>query len=156
MDELRTLETLLQELLNGLQEVLQSGETLTDEFQLMLAEELNWLTDRIDELKIQTPSQPLDLKEAMPSSNIGAYQYDEDNQKLFVQFLGKYPNRQGPVYSYDNVPKVIFDLFKKGSVPARTDGKNQWGKWWKGKVPSIGASMYTLLKNGPYPYQRVN
>lgn len=100
-------------------------------------------------------NQP-EIAEAMPSSNIAAFGYDDKQGRLLVRFLGKYPNKNGPVYEYSGVPIEIFDLFRKGAVPARTDGQNKWGKWWRGKVPSIGASLYTLLKTQNYPYQRVS
>ena len=163
MDELGNLENLLNELLKGIQDVIQSGEILTDEFQGILAQELEYLTSRIDELRAQEspveglqPTVAPEMQQSMPSSNISRFRYDPKQQKLFVQFLGKHPNPNGPIYSYDGVPQQIFDLFQKGAVPARSDGKNKWGKWWKGKVPSMGASMYTLLKTAAYPYQRLS
>lgn len=160
--ELQALEELLDQLLRGIQDILQSGEILTDEFQGILAQELDVTTTRIDQLRGEVnalpsiPTQEPDLNPAMPSSNIGAFGYDEDNGRLLVQFLGQYPNKQGPIYAYGGVPRQIFDLFRRGAVPARTDGKNRWGKWWKGKVPSAGASMYTLIKEAGYPYQRLS
>lgn len=105
------------------------------------------------EAPIPTPQQP--LTEAMPSSNVEGFAYDDKTGKLLVRFLGKHPNRNGPIYAYGGVPRVIFDLFQKGAVPARTDGKNAWGRWFKGKNPSMGASMYTLIKQVGYPYQKV-
>ena len=51
MDELRNLEQLLDELLKGIQDALQSGEVLSDEFQLLLAQELTATTDWIDRLR---------------------------------------------------------------------------------------------------------
>src|SRR5260221_10826644 len=33
-------------------------------------------------------------------------------RSLLVRFLGKYPQRNGPVYAYGGVPKQIFDLFR--------------------------------------------
>lgn len=157
-EELLALEELLDQLLRGIQDVLQSGEVLTDDFQMMLAQELEETTTRIDQLRSQTsvPATPPPIQEAMPSSNIEGFAYDRENEHLYVRFLGKYPDRNGPIYSYQGVPKVIFDLFRQGSIPARTNGKNRWGNWWKGKVPSIGASMYTLIKNAGYPYQRIS
>lgn len=102
-----------------------------------------------------TAPQEQNITQAMPSSNVEGFAYDDKNGRLLVRFLGEHPNRNGPVYAYGGVPKEIFQLFQSGAVPARTDGKNKWGKWWKGKVPSIGASMYTLIKGGGYPYQRL-
>lgn len=160
MDELQTLEQLLQELLNGIQDVLQSGEILSDDFQLLLANELNYLTDRIDQLRAQTPQvqalPPEQMNQAMPSSNISRFAYDERNNRLIVQFLGRWPNPNGPQYAYENVPPEVFNLFRMGAVPARTQGANRWGRWWRGKVPSIGASLYTLLRLGGYQYQRLS
>ena len=162
MDELQNLEDLLSQLLRGIQDVIQSGEILTDEFQGVLAQELDYLTTRIDELRgslDQSPPIPPeepDLNPSMPSSNISQFGYDEKNGRLLVQFLGKHPDRNGPVYAYGGVPRQIFDLFQKGAVPARTNGQNRWGKWWRGKVPSMGASMYTLIKEAGYPYERLS
>jgi hypothetical protein len=86
---------------------------------------------------------------------VHSFGYDEDNGNLLVKFQGDYPQDNGSVYQYSGVPKNIFELFRKGAIPARTDGKNKWGKWWKGKVPSVGASLYTLIKESGYPYQKV-
>ncbi len=140
----------------------QEGE-ITEELELMIAQVMEHVASRIQQLRQEeqiqgatvVPPQEPDLNPAMPSSNIESFGYDDKNGRLLVRFLGKYPNRNGPIYAYGGVPKQIFDLFRQGAVPARTDGSNKWGKWWKGKVPSIGASMYTLIKNGGYPYQRL-
>lgn len=159
---LQELERLLQDLLAAIQDVLQSGEELSDEFQGELAQTLQLLFERIEGLRQQegpteglhpTPQEP--LTPGMPSSNVNAFGYDDKTGNLLVQFLGQHPNREGPIYSYGGVPKVIFELFQAGAVPARTNGKNAWGAWWKGKQPSLGASLYTLIKERGYPYQRL-
>lgn len=72
-----------------------------------------------------------------------------------VKFQGDYPEQNGPVYGYEGVPKQIFNLFQKGAIPATTDGSNKWGSWWKGKTPSLGASLNALIKQGGYSYQRL-
>lgn len=100
------------------------------------------------------PVPPLD--KAMPSSNIHSFAYDKNSGKLYVKFQGDYPSNNGNVYEYTGIPENIFSLFKKGAVPARTDGQNKWGKWWKGKVPSIGASLYTLIKEQGYQYRKIS
>jgi hypothetical protein len=162
MEELQEFQTLLMELLQALQLSMSSGEALPDEIQGMIAQTLEALYNRIEQLSqggeapIQPPNQPGPMEGGMPSSNVEGFSYDKDNGRLYVRFLGKHPNRDGPIYSYDQVPPRVFDLFRRGAVPARTDGKNKWGQWWKGKVPSMGASVYTLLKQGGFPYQRVH
>lgn len=156
---LAELQSMLQELLGAIDQVMQSGEQLTDEFQGEIAKTLQQLLGKIEQLEsTEAPIQPTQqppIAQGMPSSNVEGFAYDDKNNRLFVRFLGDYPNRNGPVYAYDDVPEVIFNLFRSGSVPARTDGKNKWGQWWKGKIPSLGASLYTLIKNGGYAYQRL-
>jgi hypothetical protein len=49
----RQLESLLNELLSGIQEVLQSGEILSDEFQGLIAQELEQLTNEIDQINTE-------------------------------------------------------------------------------------------------------
>jgi len=155
VDELQNLEQLLNELLDGIQSVIQSGEILSDEFQGVLAEELNYLTSRIDEIRTaQTPTIP-SLDKSMKSSVINAFKYDPKNGNLLVQFKGKFPNEEGSIYSYRGVDPQIFELFKKGAIPAKTTGNNQWGNWWTGKNPSIGSSMNVLLKGLGIPFQRL-
>lgn len=166
--QLQLLEQLLDELLQGIQDVLQSGEILSDEFQGMLAQELEFTTARIDQLRGQigqespadglppNPPQQQPITEAMPSSNIEGFAYDDKNGRLLVRFLGKHPDRNGPIYGYEGVPQNIFEIFRKGAIPAKTNGKNKWGEWWQGKYPSIGAAMSHLIKAGGYPYQRLS
>jgi hypothetical protein len=105
----------------------------------------------------QGPSGPHGpgLTEAMPSSNIEGFAYDDKTGNLLVRFLGKHPNRNGPIYSYGGVPQNIFDIFRKGAIPAKTNGRNKWGEWFKGKYPSMGAAMHHVIKAGGYPYRRV-
>jgi hypothetical protein len=156
--ELQELEGLLQELLQAIQLVFNSGEVLSDEIQGQIAQTLELLYNRIEALRgeVNGPISPPEITAGMPSSNVEGFAYDDKTNRLYVRFLGKHPNRNGPIYSYEGVPPVMFDLFRRGAVPARTDGQNKWGKWWKGKVPSLGASVYTLLKLGRFPYQRLS
>lgn len=131
----------LGELLQNILQVIQSAQPQTS------------TTEPIE--PVPSPHQP-GLDQAMPSSNIDGFAYDDDNGRLLVRFLGKYPDRNGPIYAYDGVPPNIFEIFRKGAIPAKTDGKNKWGQWWKGKFPSMGAAMAHLIKAGGYPYQRIS
>jgi hypothetical protein len=156
VDELKELQQLLFGISDAVQEIISLGEQIPDDVAELIANEIQWLMQRIEELESQVQQEPPPLQDSMPSSNVSRFAYDDKNQKLYVQFLGKYPNRNGPVYSYDGIPSTLFRLFQMGAIPARTDGRNRWGKWWKGKNPSMGASVYTLLKLGAFPYQRVS
>lgn len=90
------------------------------------------------------PQAPLD------SSNIYGFQFDPSSGTLKVRF------QSGSVYQYKGVPPGIFNVFKNGAVPAKTSGQNQFGKWWKGKLPSLGAAFYELIRSGGYPYARIS
>lgn len=154
------LREMIQELVQAVTLAMQSGEQLPDEFLAQIAQTLELLYNRLEEAEGGitgdiSPTQQPDLQQAMPSSNVDAFSYDDKTGNLYVRFLGKHPNRQGAVYQYGGVPPSMFNLFRQGAVPARTDGQNKWGKWWKGKSPSMGASVNVLLKQGGFNYRRV-
>lgn len=88
------------------------------------------------------------------SSNIYGFQYDPGSKSLRIKFQGDGP-QGGPVYEYDNVPINVYKAFETGSVPAKTNGQNNFGRWWQGKMPSLGAAFYDLIRNGGYAYRRV-
>jgi hypothetical protein len=156
--ELRELQELMNELLQAIQLTLSSGEQLPDDMLGQIAEVLELLYNRIEELSQPGTGQPVrtpPIEPGRPSSNVNGMAYDPATQSMYVKFLGKYPNAEGPTYLYDHVPPQIAQLLQSGAVPARTDGRNRWGRWWKGKVPSAGASVHTLLKNQAYNYHRI-
>lgn len=157
------MNELLQVLSVLMQYIEANGASMNQATQQELAVFLQEVTEFILlNQEIQNPNTPPapvaqpELSESMPSSNVESFGYDNKTGRLMVRFLGKHPDRNGSVYSYEGVPKVIFDLFRQGAIPARTNGKNKWGRWWKGKVPSIGASLFTLIKNGGYAYNRLS
>lgn len=157
MDELLNYVTQLIDYIEA--NVGNLSEETQRELGVFLQEVMQFISQQQQERPIeqqQIPTQEPQLQQSMPSSNIYAFGYDPKNQKLLVKFQGNDGVGQGPVYGYDKVPEVIFNLFRQGSIPARTDGKNKWGRWWKGKTPSLGASLYTLIKNGNYQYQRLS
>lgn len=155
----------MEELLQYFQMLLNYAEEnasrLNEQSQRALAEFISQIQQLIEELS-SPQSQPLNTQRAptpppagMPSSNVAGMQYDNKTGDLRVQFLGKYPNRNGPIYEYGPIPKVMAELLLSGAIPARTKGQNKWGKWFPGKNPSAGASVFTLLKNRNVPFQRL-
>jgi hypothetical protein len=83
------------------------------------------------------------------SSNIWGANYDPNSGKMQVRFQG------GSEYEYDGVPENIFKAFIKGNASAKTKGKNQYGQWWVGKNPSLGAAMNQYIKQGGFPYRKI-
>jgi hypothetical protein len=176
-------QELLQELLAVIQQVMQSGEVLSDEFQGELAQTISLLMDRSNQAQTPAPEPTPETQSTQPttgtpgtgegqlptggkvpqmeqapfeSSNISGFRYEPEDQSLFIQFLGKHPDRNGPVYKYGGVPVNLFNLLRRGAIAPRTSGKNAWHRWEKGKVPSHGASAYALIREGGYPYERIS
>ncbi len=170
MNELQQLEQLLQELMSGIQTILMSGEDISDEFTAMITQELGTVISRIEELRSQNPVDGLQPNAApppaanvpqldpgpYPSSNVNSFKYDPNTQQLFVKFHGKDSADSGPVYQYQNIPRNIYDVFSKGRVGPKTSGQNQYHRWIKGVTPSLGASLYALIREGNFPYQRMS
>lgn len=173
-DRVQELQAALDELVDALQEVLASGEVIPDDILGMIADEIDSTMDEIEQLSGETPPGPGPVQPPQnpsvpsggavppleaaphPSSNINAFRYDPTTQKLFIKFQGKYPQQNGPVYSYEGVPGNLFNLLRRGAVAPRTSGKNAWHTWKEGVTPSHGAAAYALIREGGYPYQRLS
>lgn len=85
----------------------------------------------------------------LQSSNIYGLRYDPLKKTMTTRF------QNGSVYKYENVPKIIFDMVFHGDGMAKTKGSNRWGRWWRFKKPSMGASFHELIKLGGYPFKKV-
>lgn len=163
------IEQQIEDLKNALREIMkmisERGEPLSDDMKIKLNQVIDHVANRIQQLRQEqagaeapiTPQPKAQNLQQAPhsSSNINAFDYDYDNNRLLVKFQGDYPQQNGPVYSYDGVPKYIFDLFRRGAVAPKTSGRNKWHTWKKGVTPSLGAAMHHLIKNGGYPYNKV-
>ena len=113
-----------------------------------LQETINALQEMLPEGFLQTQSQGGIPHGPLQSSNIYGFQYNDKTGELMVRF------NSGSTYKYDGVPPSIFKVFEKGMVPAKTDGSNEFGRWWVGKSPSAGASFYEMIRDR-FPYERV-
>lgn len=154
---------LLQELMQAIQQVMESGEVLSDEFQGTLAQTLSLLMERIEQEEQTPPAAPIPPitpppldRGPYPSSNVNSFKYDPTNGTLFVKFHGQETADSGPVYRYQNVPRNVYDVFSNGRIAPKTSGQNQYHRWIRGVTPSLGASLYALIREGGYPYQRVS
>jgi hypothetical protein len=88
-------------------------------------------------------------KADLQSSNVYGFSYSPKDGHLYVRF------NSGSVYEYNGVPAQVFKIFAKGAVPCKTTGQNRWGRFWKGKIPSLGAAFYEMIREGGFPYQKV-
>jgi len=108
----------------------------------------------VQQLSRQVTLPAGEVKEGIPhadlnSSNIYGFSYDPRSSVLRVKFQGD------GIYEYEGVPPAIFKVFQSGAIPAKTSGSNQYGNWWIGKNPSLGASFYQLIRDR-FPYQKVS
>ncbi len=103
-----------------------------------------------------TSSAPEVSAGQFPSSNVNGFKYDPKTQELLVQFHGPYPQAEGPVYSYQGVPKFIYSVLERGAVGPKTSGKNRYHEWVRGVTPSYGAVINSLVKAGGYSYRKVS
>ncbi len=114
--------------------------------------QFNQTVDRLQKAMPAPTGQPPRIdgvpKAPLQSSNVYGFQYDPQSQHLRVRF------NKGGVYDYEGVPPYVYRIFQAGAVPAKTTGQNEFGQWWQGKNPSLGAAFYEMIKNGGYPYQR--
>lgn len=83
------------------------------------------------------------------SSNVWGANYDPKSRRMKVRFQG------GSEYEYDGIPQAIFDAFIHGNANAQTNGRNRYGRWWRGKNPSLGAALNQYIKAGNFNYRRL-
>ena len=73
------------------------------------------------EQKTEQPKKKDLVKHIVDSTNLEWISYDEDEEKLYVQF------RSGGLYEYDKVPQKVFDgLLKAGSKGRYHAVKIKW------------------------------
>ncbi len=88
----------------------------------------------------RTGNNPSSLK----SSNVWKYKYDDKKLELVVKF------QDGETYTYFNVSPQLYELFSNGNGICITEGKNEYGEWFIGKSPSMGAAVHELLSGVAY------
>ncbi len=153
------MDDLFLKLLDAFVELIESGEKIPDElFEEMTALLLDYI-QRAQAGKqvapVGAPELPKVNQAEYPSSNIYGFNFDPKSKRLLIKFMGKDTAESGPVYEYEGVPPHIFEVLKRGAVAPKTTGKNKYHAWYKGKTPSHGASVYALVKEANYPYQKV-
>jgi len=137
------------------QQILANEKEFSDQELEKMWQVLQRAVEFLEGQEITTAGTPIDIKQGeFPSSNVEGFKYDPDTKEMFVQFHGPYPNAKGPIYSYGNVPPFLYDIISKGRVAPKTSGKSPYHDWQKGVSPSLGASVYALLRDN-FPYQKV-
>jgi len=86
----------------------------------------------------------------MRSSNVAGYGYDESTEKCVITFHG------GSMYEYSHVSLTEWLHLIVGDATCRTSGQNAYGRWWRGKSPSVGAAVHKYLIRGGKPYRKLH
>lgn len=116
-EEIRQLEDIIDRILAGLQETMQSGEILSDDFQLMIAQELNEATQRIDQLRREISEQ--ESEEPPPvEMPLGAdllWILAGGQEEAFINYLRTVPDpaMQGLIRNPNQLNQVIDQLSTK-------------------------------------------
>lgn len=92
--EIEELEDILDMILKGVQEILQSGEVLSDEFQIQIAEEITALTQEIDQLyeKEQATQEPnIPQTPISPDAQL-LWILSGQQEQAFISYLREFPS----------------------------------------------------------------
>lgn len=83
------------------------------------------------------------------SSNVDSYKYNTNNGELILTF------NDGSKYKYTGVDLIDYENIVLGDATCITEGENEFGSWWEGKNPSIGAAVWKYLIDRNVNYQRL-
>jgi len=113
---------------------------LSDEFKLNFFQ--NLIGEEIDEENIEYQFKKW-RADNIQSSNVKKIMYNDETKEMFIQFQDK------SIYTYFDVSMNLFLDVSGGSATCITSGENQYGSWFVGKTPSVGAAVHKfLIKKG--------
>ena len=90
------------------------------------------------------------IEGGVASSNVSGYRYNTNNNELVIEF------NDGSKYKYSQVDFTRFENVVLGDASCITEGENEYGRWWVGKSPSVGAALYEYLVKDNIPYQKLS
>jgi hypothetical protein len=83
------------------------------------------------------------------SSNVKSYRYNTENFELEITF------NDGSKYRYFEIDYDTFENISYGDATCITTGENEFGSWYEGKSPSIGAAIWEFLINDDVQYEQI-
>jgi hypothetical protein len=84
------------------------------------------------------------------SANVKAWKYDTEFETLEIEF------NDGSKYLYEFVSFEEYTKITEGRARCKTEGENQYGKWFVGKTPSVGAAVYKFLVESGKMFVKLN
>lgn len=89
-----------------------------------------WL--RISDIVLETTT--------VQSSNIASIGYNEVKGEMYIRF------RDGSLYVYYDVPKIVYQQVKQGRLPAAVSDYNPH---------SVGGTFWKMVRRAGYPYKKL-
>ena len=104
-DEIAELENLIDQIIDKLQEIVQSGEILSDEFQGQIAQELGATMQRIEQLSSAAPQSPTanPIQETQPTQATGATTPTPSIGEGALPIGGQIPPLENAPYESSNI-----------------------------------------------------
>lgn len=134
----------------GLYQKIKDQDVSTPEKAKAAVEQIKDENQFINEKDIKPSEKSKDaLQSDLKSSVIRYTNYNDEDQVAKVVF------NNGHTYIYKNVPIESYKKMIAGQTPAKTSGENQWGMWWVGKNPSLGAAFNKHIKAPGFEYKRI-
>jgi hypothetical protein len=82
------------------------------------------------------------------SSNVDRVKYFEEDKRLVVKF------NDGSYYTYFDIDETVFFSIIEGDATCKTEGENEFGEWFVGKTPSVGAAIWKYLIDKNVRYEQ--
>lgn len=82
------------------------------------------------------------------SSNVDRVKYFEEDKRLVVKF------NDGSYYTYFDIDETVFFSIIEGDATCKTEGENEFGEWFVGKSPSVGAAIWKYLIDKNVRYEQ--
>ena len=89
------------------------------------------------------------LQGGVASSNVDSYRYNDVSGELILTF------NDGSRYRYYQIDKDDFESIVLGDATCTTEGENEYGRWYIGKSPSVGAAVWQYLIDRAIRYQKL-
>jgi len=160
-EQIEELENILDMILRGVQESLQNGEVLSEEFQMQIAQEITTLTQEIDQLYEESENQPPSSPTEQPISPDAQLLWvlSGQQEQAFISYLRTFPTPQTQALlnnptALSHTIEQLSRMMPQGEQPvidgiqhADLNSSNIWGtqynpKTGKMKVRFQGGSEY--------------
>jgi hypothetical protein len=107
-------------------------------------------TASIDDLDLDDLLNIFELKNwrsTANSSNVDKMKWNDETNELVINF------NDGSYYTYFDIDSNTFFSIVNGEASCISEGDNEYGSWWVGKSPSVGAAVYDFLVDNNVRYE---